>query len=397
MLGRLLDRSYAPEVRRNITTLTAARLTGNACYRYSAPFLATVARGLDVTLDEIGIALAAAELAGLLSPLTARLVDRLGQRRAMAGGLFAVVAGASVVAASQGLVMFAVGLVVLSQSKVLFDLGMGAWIADHVPYERRSRVVGLTETSWAFGLLIGVSAMGVVTSASGWRAAYVVGAAAVAALAVIVAIRIPSGEAHIASGRERPTAGGRLIPGAWLALVAALSLMAASQSLFVTFGGWLEDSFDFTPATLSAVTFALGLGELAASLTSAHRTDRWGKERSTAMGAALMVPGGLLLAVWHDQLAPGLVFLVLAIVGFEFAIVSALAIASRLVVGSPARGLGMMIGAGTLGRAVASIPATRLYERGGIGGPAAMCAGLATVTVVSVLALAAVNGRVQPR
>jgi hypothetical protein len=79
--------------------------------------------------------------------------------------------------------------------------------------------------------------------------------------------------------------------------------------------------------------------------------------------------------------------LVIAILGFEFAIVSSLAIGSRLVPGSPARGVGMMIGAGTAGRAVASIPATALYERSGFGRPALMAAIAASGTVVGMLTL----------
>ena len=39
--------------------------------------------------------------------------------------------------------MFAAGLFVLALSKIVFDVDLGAWIADHVPYERRGRVVGL--------------------------------------------------------------------------------------------------------------------------------------------------------------------------------------------------------------------------------------------------------------
>ena len=46
-----------------------------------------------------------------------------------------------------------------------------------------------------------------------------------------------------------------------------------------------------------------------------------------------------------------------------------------------------MFAAGTLGRAVASIPATRLYESHGIAWPAAMCAALAVATVTAFLTL----------
>ncbi len=43
MFGRFLDDSFAPAIRRDVTTATLSRLAANACYRYSAPFLATIA------------------------------------------------------------------------------------------------------------------------------------------------------------------------------------------------------------------------------------------------------------------------------------------------------------------------------------------------------------------
>jgi MFS transporter, DHA1 family, inner membrane transport protein len=387
VLARALDDSYPIEVRTNITALTVARTTANACYRFAPPFLATIARGLDVSLDDIGVALAISELSGLLSPFTGRVVERLPRRAAMVGGLFAVAAGTTMVASSTGLVLFAIGLVVLSQSKVVFDLGLGAWLADHVAYERRSRVVGITETSWAFGLLIGVSTMGLVTAATSWRMGYVVGAVAVVTMASVVLRRLPA-EPHRAN-RSVPSGPAGARPAGvrgwgWVVVGGNLALMAASQFLFVTFGSWLEDEFDFTAAAIAAVVFGLGLGELSSSVTSARRTDQWGKEWSAGMGALLMVPAGLGLALWNEHLVIGLVCLVIAICGFEFSIVSSLAIGSQLVAGSPARGIGMLVGAGTLGRAFASVPATRLYERGGITWPAVLCACCASVTVAAM-------------
>ena len=84
-------------------------------------------------------------------------------------------------------------------------------------------------------------------------------------------------------------------------------LMAAAQSLFVTFGAWLEDGFGFGTAALSAVTFGIGGLELLASLTSAARTDRWGKERSVVGGTLVMIPCALLIATFDSTLAVALV------------------------------------------------------------------------------------------
>lgn len=384
VLGRVLDDSYAPEVRRDLTAFAAARTTSNACYRFVGPFIATIARGLHVTLADVGVAIAVSELAGLASPLIGRLVDRLGARRAVAVGLGAVLAGTCLAAATQGVTMLAVALVVLGQGNITFYLGIGSWIATHVPYERRGRVTGLIEVSWAFGLLLGVSTMGLVTAVSNWRVGYLTGAAAVVGMAIVVIGRIDSPQPRRRAAADVDRARGRLVSRGWLVLLAGFTLTAASHALFVTFGSWLEDEFGLSPAGLSSVTFLLGAGELVATLSVARFTDVWGKRRSVAVGAALMIPASGALALWHHDLVLGVVLLAIAVAGFEFSVVSAISLGTNLVPGSPARGLGLLIGVDTIGRSLMSVPATRLYSRSGIGWPAAMCAILATVSVVAI-------------
>lgn len=381
MLGRRLDRSFAPEVRANVTAVTLGRLTGNAAYRFSGPFLGAIARGMHVTLGQIGVAVAVGETSGLLSPLTGRLVDRLAPRRAMWWGLVGVAAGASAAGSASNLVAFAAGLFLLGWAKSVYDIGLGAWIAGHVAYERRSRVVGLTETSWALGLLVGVSLMGLITGVASPRWAYAAAAVVVVVMAGVLRHRLP--EDHTAEARPVGVRIGRISRSGMVVVGGMLLLAAGAQALFVTFGSWLQDQHGFSSTTLAVVTFGLGAAELAASLTSAHRTDAWGKERSVAVGAAAMVPAALALAAAQRVLPLGLAAVVVAIVMFEFAIVSGIALASELVPGSAARGLAWVVSATTLGRALVAIPATRLYQHLGIDGPAVLTAVLAAGAVVA--------------
>ena len=374
VLGRSLDGSYSPEVRANVTAVTIGRITANAAYRYSGPFLATIARGLDVSLGQVGVAVAVGELSGLLSPITGRIVDRLRPRRAMWCGLIGVATAAVVAATASGLVMFAVGVFFLGWAKGTYDIGLGAWIAGHVQYERRSRVVGLTETSWALGLLIGVSAMGVVTGLASFRWAYVVAAVAVVVMGGVLRLRLPADHHPVGNERGVVATPGRISRRGLTVVVGMLCLASAAQAMFVTFGSWLEDVHGFRSTALAAVTFGLGACELTASLTSAHRTDRWGKERSVAIGSAVMVPAVVVLILGRNTWPIGLVGVVIAISMFEFAIVSGIAIASVLVPGSAARGLAWVVSATAIGRAVIAIPATRLYQHVGITGPAVLAA-----------------------
>lgn len=385
----LRDPSLAPEVRRNLVTVTLARLAANACYRFSGPFLAIIASGLDATISQVGVAIAVSELTGLASPAIGRLVDRASHRTSMSIGLVGTAAGCTIAAAAPSTPWFALGVTVMVLTRQSFDIGLGAWIAAHVPYQQRGRIVGLTETSWALGLLAGVSSMGALTAVVGWRAGFGLGVAAVVVLCAVVATRVdasrPARSADLGAGAVR----GR----GWLVVAAMFVLMTSAQSLFVTFGPWFEARFGFDAAMLSALGFALGAVELVASTTSARRTDRWGKERSVALGSLLIVPGALLAVAGDAMVAVAIAGTALWLLGFEFAVVSMLPMATHLAPESPGTGLGWVLGAGALGRAIAAVVATTAYERVGIEGPAAIGGACAVACACLIAAHAARQSR----
>ena len=376
LADRFLDDSYSEETRRHVTTLTIARLTSNACFRYAPPFLASISDDFQISLSRLGLALMITEIVMGISPILGRFVDRMHRRTAMAGGLLAISGAATIAAASPSVWIFVLGMLLIAVAKFIFDIGLASWVNDHVEYEKRGRVIGFTETSWALGLLIGVTAMGLVASATSWRWGYAVGAISVAVMAIVVMTRL---DGHDVAGSQRSKDTTKYpMPrhGYWI-FAAMFFLMAASQTLFVTFGSWLEDEFGFTEAGISAVVFGLGAFELLASVTSARRTDTWGKERSTIFGALLILPAGLLLTVGHNNAIIGLILLGIYLLGFEFSIVSMLPLSANLIPSSPGRGLGIVLAGGTLGRASMSLIGTAAYDKFGVNVPSfigAVCA-----------------------
>ena len=376
LADRVLDDSYSEETRRHVVALTLARLTSNACYRFAPPFLASISDDFEISLSRLGLALMITELVMGISPILGGLVDRLHRRTAMAGGLLALSGAATLAAASPSVWVFIIGVLLISIAKFIFDIGLAAWVNDHVDYERRGRVIGITETSWALGLLIGVTAMGLVASATSWRWGYALGALGVATMAIIVAARL-DGHDVTGSQRSRTTTKFPMPRNGYWIFGAMFFLMAASQTIFVTFGSWLDDEFGFSEAGISAVVFGLGAFELLASVTSARRTDTWGKERSAMFGAALILPAAALLTFGHNNVVAGLILLGIYLLGFEFSIVSMLPLAANLIPASPGRGLGIVLAGGTLGRASMSLVATAAYDRYGINVPSfigAICA-----------------------
>lgn len=383
LFARHLDDVYSPEVRAHLDRLTFTRLATNACYRFVPPFIATIAADFDVSVTRIGVALAVGEVAGLFGPLIGRAVDGLSRRRAMALGGYGLALAVAVAGISRSLIVLAVALTLLSGCKIMLDSATIAWINDRVPYSARGRVVGIIETSWALGLLVGVALMGVITQLSNWRIGFGSGAAVASLCTTAVIARIGSDDA--APRRHEEDSGGfRAIGRRGLLVVGSMFLlMAASQTVSVTFGPWMSDRFGASDLAISAVVFGLGAIELAASVTAARRADVWGKERSVAAAALCMVPIGALLLLGATHLWTGLALLVAYIGFFEFAVVAILPIAANLVPGRTGIGLGVAVGAGTLGRAVATPVATAIYEaRPGFGGAATVGAGCALTTML---------------
>lgn len=375
------------DLRGALGVLTAARLTANSGYRFAPPFLAIIASDLDVTLATLGAVLAISELAGLAGPAIGRLAERLDRRRALIGGLLGVAGAAAGAGAGGHPAILAVALLVLGWCKILFDVSLVGWLSDRVPYGRRARAIGLTETSWALAMLVGVPIMGLVTAAASWRWGYATGAAAMVALALVIAQRVGVDDhraarlaSHAAQQGPRPSLSG----DGWLLVISLGAMMAATQAVTVTFGSWLQDRHGFGAAALAVVVLGLGVAELGASLMVMRVTDRWGKARSVLVGTAIMIPATLLLAVGGGVLPIGLAALLIFIAGFEFAMVASISLSTELVPGRPAAGFGLMIGAGTMGRVVASFMATVLYERAGMWLPSLASTALISATVIGV-------------
>lgn len=381
MFARWIDESYAPVVRTNINRLVWGRLISNSCYRFAPPFIAVIARGLDVSVAEIGIAFTIGEFAGLLSPVIGRYIDRANRLVAMSAGITLIVASVLLAAFSTNIAMFTVAMFVLSASKVLFDTSLIVWVNDHVEYERRGRIVGVIETSWALSLFIGVAVMGAATALISWRAGFIVGAMALTISGIFIVTGLPHHDAHAPVTEHRR---GKIPRNAWLIFLCSFMLMGASQCVGITFGPWFEDEFGFTSAGLIGVVIAMGVFELASSVSSSRVTDVWGKEISVRRGVLLMVMGGVAMSFGSHISFFAIPMVIIFIAGFEFALVSILPLAANLVPQAGGIGLGLTVGAGTCGRAVFSSVATRLYDSVGPVGPTIAATLLATATVGAI-------------
>jgi DHA1 family inner membrane transport protein len=368
-----------------LASLYLARFAGNWGIRFVYPFLPTIARGLGIPLDQAGLIAALREFSGVASPLLARPIDRGHKRRAMvvAMGVFGGALLAAALAGGRvhgGLALFTVALVASGLAKAAYDVASNAWLGDFVPFARRGRVVGTIETAWAVSLLVGSPVAAALIDRFSWRAPFV--AVAIVAGVATVLLRFTLREDVLV--RLRPTQRGHL-SGPAIAFYVMLGLQSLGpQLVFASFGAWLEDSLGYGVAAIGTVALLLGVAELAGSTSSARFTDRLGKKRSVLLGMAVIVPATASLGIVDGHAWASIAALGLTFVGFEFAIVSALPMASELDPEARASGLGMSIASFTMTRAIGTALGVWLYVRAGIGWTGALAA-LVMLAAIGVL------------
>ena len=379
MLASRLDESYSVEVRSSLLSMTAAKVAANSAARFAAPFAATIASGLHADLASVGGAIAIGEFAGLTAPMLTRLAGRFRRRTAMWVGLVGMAGGAGLAATSTGIAQFAIALAVIAITKIVFDLGVIAWLTDRVEYAKVGRAIGLTETAWAVSLFVGVVLMGLLTGLTSWRWGYLLAIVAITVMAAVLRQRLPVEPARAVpvfiARHERPRLGS-----GWWVIAGTVTLTAAVQSMSVTFGTWLQKDFGFSDTRLAAVIFGLGAVEFIAASSTVRFLDAWGKQRSTMIGMAVVAPAGIVLTLGHRHLFLGIGALAVFIGAFEFAVLATLSLSNSLVPSNPSTGLAMMVGAATLGRALMSPVATAAFSAHGMWLPSVLGASCATVT-----------------
>jgi MFS transporter, DHA1 family, inner membrane transport protein len=372
-----------PDVAKGALLVTFIRLSVVSLLRFTPPFLATMSDDLGVKLSTLAVGLAFAELVGLAAPIVGRQATKFGRVRWFRMASVIVVGGAAIFATSTTVVQIAIALAVINIGGNMIEVGMGDWIAHHVPYARRGRVNGISQYSWCGAFLVAVPIMAIGVVLVSWRAGVVIGL--VGAVVIGVAIgRLPVASMPSPDHHQRHHI--RWNANAVLVIASICAMAASTQHLFVTFATWLDDDHGFSTAEITAVTVGLGLIELLAATATVWLTDHFGKRRSTVFGAALMVPGGLLLAIGHGSVLVGLIGLYVLVCGFEFSIISTMPWVAELDPLARTEVIGWTSGATTLARAVSALSAGLLWDEFTMPGPAVAALVLAAVSVVAACA-----------
>jgi MFS transporter, DHA1 family, inner membrane transport protein len=357
-------------IRRTLAAVIIARLGVNAGGRVIFPFLPAIARGLDTSLSTVANLTALTSIVGLLAPMAASLSARVGRRAVMLGAIAAALLGAVVLGTAGSVVVAAIGFALIGLGKPGFDVPMQAWFGDRVPYERRGRILGATELTWAGSLLISVPLSGWLIERTSWRSQFAVVAVLLVIGLIAVAVLMPGDRPAVRAPVARPP----LTRPQVAMLLVILLFSFAAQALFVVYGAWLEADLGLAVSAIGVFTLVVVASELAGEGAVTAFGDRWGLRRSVQIALLGTAVAYACLGLVGASLVGAVVVVVAWFVSFEITIVSAIPLVTELGGIGRDRLMGLMVVVVAIARGAGALVAPRVFEVGGIGASGLMAA-----------------------
>lgn len=327
------------------------------------PFLPEIARGLGLPIDQVGALVSLRSGVGVIGPAFGVMSDRIGHRRSMSIGLVLVSIGLGFIGGLSGLLGAALGFIIAGLGSVIYIPALQAYLSERVPYERRGRVLGAIELTWAVAGMIGVPIAGTLIGSIGWQAPFIglsIAAITCALLTLLLEETPPALRSHSAAFK---LASLRHHSSAIAFIVVWILIFLAFENIQVGYGSWFETQFKLSPAERGTAQTLFGIFEIAASASSSLFLDRIGKKRGVVGGLIVVLIGYvLLMTVGSIDLTLAIGSMGLAFLGFEFSVVSGISImseqipqarATMLALGAASSGVGRMIGDLTGGALIA--------------------------------------------
>lgn len=372
-----------------VSAFVVVRLVFNSFYRMIYPFLSFFAKGMGVDLRTISYAITARSLMGLVSPFLASVADSRGRKAGMLIGTLIFTGALCLVVLWPTFTAFFISLSLGITGYFIFVPSLQAYLGDRVPYEKRGRVLGITEFAWSLSAIIGVPLIGLIIARRGWLAPFPLIAALGALSFILLAWMLPKD--------PKPQVGnpGFLInlrkvfsyPPALAALVMAGLYTAANEVITLVYGVWVEQTFSLSIVSLGVTALAIGIAELGGESLVTAFTDKIGKRKALAIGIIGNCVAALALPILDRWLIGALISLFLFYMTFEFTIVSGIPLMSEIYPSARATMLASHMALIALGRSIGDLLAPALFSQRLIPGISANAMAAILFNLLAMVAL----------
>ncbi len=365
--------------------LVTTRLLTDTANQLFNPFLSTIAAGLGISVPQLGMLLSLRSLSGLSGPVLGGLADRRGFLSVARLGVVLMATGLALLAVSNSLLLAALAMVPMGVALGIINPSLQAYVSSAVSYSRRARGLGALEYSWALAGIVGLSLLGWLISAAGWRAA-VLTLAGLMLLSLIGIGRLPA-LAGTPIAQASPEAAPCVLRAVRAGAAATGLIFFAMFNVMIMHGVWLSEAFLLSPANLGTVALILGFADLTGAVVVTGLADRLTARRVALVATACCSLSYLLLPLLSATLSTAVVSLVLMRLLMQTSFISLLTILSEQLPQQRARVMAWTAAIGQIGMAVAGLSGPWLYDHTGLLGLGSASAAAMAVALGLILVL----------
>lgn len=347
----------------HIVLFTVTRIIVNTSVRMVYPFLPVFARGLGVETASLAMSFSIRQFLGIFGPFLATVADTHDRKTGILLGVGLFTVGSGVVGVYPTFWTFILGISLAQLGNVVFIPSLNAYLGDHVSFEKRGRVIAITELSWALAFILGIPVVRVLLENFSWITPFLLFTAVGLFFFIVYIFFIPANSIPKSEENTFRRNLGRVLRH-WPALAGLLVgvfFSAANETVNLIFGVWIEDQFGLNFAALTAASVVIGVSELGGEISTGIWLDKIGKRRMIWIFMALNSLAAVLLPLTGGVLGWAMAGLGFFYITFEVVIVSTLTLMSGVMPTSRATMLAVTVAGFSLGRMLGDLVAPGLY------------------------------------
>jgi predicted MFS family arabinose efflux permease len=353
-----------------VAVFVFVRVVISTTFRMVYPFLSIFAKGMGVDLRTFSYAITARSLMGLISPFLASVADSRGRKTGMLIGTITYTIAISLIVIWPTYPAFFIALSLAFIGYLIFIPSMQAYLGDRVPYEKRGRVLGITEFAWSLSAIIGIPLVGFIIAQAGWLAPFPLIVLLGALSFLLLAWMLPKDTAPKEGEAGFLKNLGKVFsyPPALAALAMAGLYSAANETVTLVYGVWVEQAFALSIVSLAATALAIGISEFGGEVLVTMFTDKIGKRKAIVIGLIGNCLAALALPFFGRWMVGAMLSLFLFYLTFEFTLVSGIPLMTEILPPARATMMAAHMAVIALGRSVGDLLAPSLFTHSGIPG-----------------------------
>jgi MFS transporter, DHA1 family, inner membrane transport protein len=351
------------KIKLHIALFTLTRVAVTSSFRMVYPFLPVFARGLGVEPTTLAMALSVRAFLGVLGPFLASIADTHNRKTGILLGIGLFIVGCGMVGIWPVFWSFIIGTSLVLLGNVVINPSMNAYLGDHVPYEKRGRVMSILELSWGLAFVIGIPVVRVLIETYSWVTPFFLFTGIGLLFFLVYLIILPAGNVPKTDDNKIWKNLGRLVR-TWPALAGMLVgilVTSSNESVNLIFGLWIEGQFGLNFAALTAASVVIGISELGGEVFTGLFLDTVGKRRMIWIFLGFNSLAALLLPLTSGRLGWAIAGLGFFYITFEIILVSMLTLMSEVMPGSRATMMAATMAGFSLGRMAGNLFAPSLF------------------------------------